>query len=68
MSFGLVKEVTLGLTCGACEIGGICSTRGKDENTCKILSENMKERDRLKDGVVDGRILEKCGVRMWMDS
>jgi hypothetical protein len=36
-------------------VGGVCSTYGRVENAYKILVEDSKERDRLKDLGLNGK-------------
>jgi hypothetical protein len=46
------------------EMGGACSTYGKEANT-RFLWGNPRERDHLEDQGVDGRIILKCIFKKW---
>jgi len=50
------------------EMDGERGLHGKDKNACRMLMENLKERDHLEDSGVDGSlsILERWDGRMWI--
>jgi hypothetical protein len=60
MTWCLVKAQGLYLFYLTFTMCGTCSTHGSDEKCIKILVENLKGRDYLKDLNIDGRIVLEC--------
>ena len=45
------------------ERAGNAEWKSEDKNACKVVWENMKERDRLEDLNINERIILKCSLR-----